>query len=191
MPKFNDVMERVEAECTERHIPMLGRDKAIFLADLVTSKRPSLVVECGSAIGYSGLWIADRLRAIDSGCLLTVEVDAGRVSEARANYEAAELSGWVDIRDGDAQRVLSTIEEEVDFLFLDNNFGNYLPCYRAIEDQLVDGATILADNVGIGENEMRDYLDHVRANFESETHWFEVGLPWVDRDAMEVSIYTR
>lgn len=142
-----------------------------------------------SAIGYSGLWIADRLRTIGSGCLLTVEVDADRVTEARSNYEAAELTGWIDSRVGDAREVLATVEEDVDLLFLDNNYSNYMPCFRAVENRLTDGATILADNVGIGEDGMRDYLDHVRSSFVSETHWFEVGLPWVSRDAMEVSIY--
>ncbi len=191
MPTFTEVMERVETECTERHVPMLGRDKAVFLADLIEKANPVLVVECGSAIGYSGLWIADRLRSIGQGCLLTVEVDKGRATEARANYEAAELTGWIDSRVGDAEQMLARLEEEVDFLFLDNNFGNYMPCFRAIENRLVDGATIVADNVGIGESSMRDYLDHVRSSFESETHWFDVGLPWVDRDAMEVSVFRR
>lgn len=57
MGTFNEVMERVEAECTESHIPMLGRDKAVFLADLVEKVRPTLVVECGlpSAIPDCGL----------------------------------------------------------------------------------------------------------------------------------------
>ena len=191
MSSFNEVFERVEAECTESHIPMLGRDKAVFLADLVEKVRPTLVVECGSAIGYSGLWIADRLRTIGSGCLLTVEVDADRVTEARSNYEAAELTGWIDSRVGDAREVLATVEEDVDLLFLDNGYGSYFLCFQAIESRLVDGATVVADNVGIGENGMRDYLDHVRSQYESETHWFEVDLPWVQRDAMEVSIYNK
>jgi hypothetical protein len=52
-----------------------------------------------------------------------------------------------------------------------------------------DGAILLADNVGIGANQMVDYLDFVRSNFESQTEWFEIDLPWVKQDAMEISIY--
>ena len=37
----------------------------------------------------------------------------------------------------------------------------------------------------------QDYLEHVRTNFKSETHWFDINLPWVKKDAIEVSIYRR
>jgi hypothetical protein len=43
--------------------------------------------------------------------------------------------------------------------------------------------------VGIGEAEMLDYLEFVRANFETRTKWFDIDLPWVKKDAMEVSVY--
>ena len=77
------------------------------------------------------------------------------------------------------------------FLLLDNNYSNYFPCFRAIESRLTDGATVVADNVGIGAAGMADYLNHVRSHYESRTHWFETDLPWVKRDAMEVTIYRK
>jgi len=54
---------------------------------------------------------------------------------------------------------------------------------------LTNPATVVADNVGIGAESMADYLEHVRARYESETHWFDIDLPWVKQDAIEVSIY--
>ena len=41
-------------------------------------------------------------------------------------------------------------------------FDNYYPCFKAIEPQLANPATILADNVGIGADAMANYLEHVR-----------------------------
>ena len=87
--------------------------------------------------------------------------------------------------------MLETIREPVDFLLLDNNYSNYFPCFRAIESQLTDRATVVADNVGIGAAGMADYLNHVRSHYESRPHWFETDLPWVKRDAMEVTIYRK
>ena len=43
--------------------------------------------------------------------------------------------------------------------------------------------------MGIGQEEMLDYLEFVRANFETRTEWFDIDLPWVKKDAMEVSVY--
>ena len=191
MTVFDQVLQEVDERCREQHIPMLGAEKAAFLADLVQKTGPNLIVECGTAIGYSGLWMADVLKSASKGRLITVEIDTGRACEARENFRHANVQDLIDSRIGDATEVLMTIQEPVDFLLLDNNYNNYFPCFRAIESQLTDGATVVADNVGIGAAGMADYLNHVRSHYESRTHWFETDLPWVKRDAMEVSIYRK
>ena len=186
---FDQVLQEVEAQCKAERIPMLGEEKAKFIAACVEEAKPSLIVECGTAIGYSGLWMLRVLRAAGTGRLITIEIDADRATQARANFESAGMADLVDSRIGDAQEVLKSIQDPVDFLLLDNNFSNYFPCFQAIESRLTDPATIVADNVGIGADSMADYLEHVRERYESETHWFDIDLPWVKQDAIEVSIY--
>ena len=186
---FDQVLQAVEAQCKEERIPMLGEEKAKFLAACVEKAKPSLIVECGTAIGYSGLWMLRVLKATGTGRLITIEIDADRAAQARANFERAGMADLVDSRIGDAQEVLKSIQVPVDFLLLDNNFNNYFPCFQSIESQLTNPATVVADNVGIGAESMADYLAHVRERYESETHWFDIDLPWVKQDAIEVSIY--
>ncbi len=190
---FDQVLHEVEVQCREERIPMLGPEKAEFVANCIEKARPSLIVECGTAIGYSGLWILRVLKTIGSGRLITVEIDSKRAEQARSNFEQAGVADLVDSRIGDAEEVLRSIEveDQVDFLILDNNFDNYFPCFKAIEPKLTDPATVLADNVGIGADAMADYLDHVRTQYDSETHWFDIDLPWVKQDAIEVSVYRR
>ncbi len=189
MTRFDEVLQEVENRCREQRFPMLGREKAEFLGRLVFKTQPSLIVECGTAIGYSGLWMASRLSAAGKGRIITLEIDPDRADEARENFTRAGVGDLVDSRQGDAKELLKAIHEPVDFLLLDNGYTNYFPCFRAIESRLVNGATVVADNVGIGAEAMADYLDHVRARSQSETHWFDVDLPWVKRDAMEVTVY--
>jgi predicted O-methyltransferase YrrM len=191
MTVFDQVLQEVDEQCREQHIPMLGSEKAEFLADLVQKAGPNLIVECGTAIGYSGLWLTAALKLAGKGKVITVEIDTGRAHEAQENFRRANVADLIDSRIGDAAVVLRTIHAPVDFLLLDNNYSNYFPCFQAIEPQLTDGTTIVADNVGIGAAGMADYLDHVRSQHESQTHWFETDLPWVKRDAMEVSIYRK
>ena len=191
MTVFDQVLQEVDERCREQHIPMLGSEKAEFLADLVQKAEPNLIVECGTAIGYSGLWMVAALKSADKGRLITVEIDTGRANDAQENFRRANVNDLIDSRIGDATEVLKTIREPVDFVLLDNNYSNYFPCFRAIESQLTDGATVVADNVGIGAAGMADYLNHVRSHYESRTHWFETDLPWVKRDAMEVTIYRK
>ena len=197
---FEQVLADVEDQCRAERVPMLGPAKAQLLANCVEKAKPSLIVECGTAIGYSGLWILRVLKTLGGGRLITVEIDENNAQRARGHFEKAGVSNLVDSRIGDAAEVLKTIEDPVDFLFLDNNKDGYFACFKAIESRLTDPATIVADNVGRAE-QMSDYLDHVRSNYESETHWFE---SWRRRrgsgnenqrerrrDGMEVTIYRR
>ena len=66
------MIDRVERECRERPVYMIGSAKAKRLAELVRQKRPKRVVECGTAIGYSGLWIASQLETVGAGKLITI-----------------------------------------------------------------------------------------------------------------------
>jgi predicted O-methyltransferase YrrM len=191
MTLLSHVLKEVDRRCREQHIPMLGGEKAEFLAALVEKAQPLLIVECGTAIGYSGLWMVAKLKAASKGRLITVEINAERAHEARENFARAGVSDLVDSRSGDATEVLKTIHEPVKFLLLDNSYSNYFPCFRAIESRLTDGAVVVADNVGIGAEGMADYLAHVRSRYESQTHWFDIDLPWVKRDAMEVTVYRK
>ncbi|MGQ9632295.1 MAG: O-methyltransferase [bacterium] len=191
MDKIESIIIEVERDCRMRGIPLLGPHKARFLAEQVRRTRPRVAVECGTAIGYSGLWILKAMRDSGGGRLLTFEIDPRRAKEAKRNFARAEVDDMVEIRVGDARNLLGYVKDSVDFLFLDNNYPNYLPCFRAIEPRLRDGAIVVADNAGIGGWGMRDYLNLVRSRYKSTLHWFEIDLPWGNRDAMEVTIFSR
>lgn len=198
---LEQIIKEVEEECRAELVPMLGPDKAKLLASSIEKAKPSLIVECGTAIGYSGLWICRVLKSIGSGKLITVEIEEANAQRAQANFEKAGVAHLVDSRIGDAAEVLKTIEDPVDFLFLDNNKDGYFACFQAIESRLTNSATIVADNVS-RVDQMADYLEHVRTNYESETHWFE---SWRRRsgstdgenqrerrrDGMEVTVFSR
>ena len=196
---FDKVLEEVEEQCRQERIPMLGPEKAKLLASCVEKAKPSLIVECGTAIGYSGLWMLRVLKSLGAGRLITVEINADSAHRARENFQRAGMADLVDSRIGDAAEVLKTVQDPVDFLFLDNNKDGYFACFQAIESRLTTPATIVADNVGRAD-QMADYLEHVRSNYESETHWFEsrrrrrggndgAAQRQRRRDGMEVSIY--
>jgi predicted O-methyltransferase YrrM len=183
------VIDELDKLCRERTIFMIGPEKARRLAELVREKKPLYAVECGTAIGYSALWIARELRAAGRGRLVTIELDPRRAAEARGHLQRAGLEDIVEVRAGDAREVLKELAPGIDFLFLDCNFENYAPCLRAAEPKLAEGALLVADNAGAGAAAMADYLAEVRARHQSRTEWFDIDLPWGKRDAMEISIF--
>ncbi len=188
---FLDVIAEVDAECRRRDIRMIGPEKAARLVHLVEQHKPKRIVEVGTAIGYSGLWITSMLRMLGDGRLITIDLDADRAAEAGRNFRRLGVENLVTQLIGDARELVKPIEGPVDFLFLDGGFENYYPCFQGIERRLKDGALLVADNAGIGAEQMADYLLHVRERFDSRTEWFDVDLPWNQRDAMEVSIFRR
>jgi len=191
-PAENDpvqpVIDEVEKACLDGPVYMIGRKKAQRLAELVRRAKPELVVECGTAIGYSGLWIARELKAAGKGHLITIELSAARAKQAEANFRKAGLEKLVTVKVGDAKKVAKGLGGPIDFLFVDCGYSNYYPILLSLESKLGSGATVVADNVGIGAGGMADYLKHVRSKYASRTEWFDIDLPWAKRDAMEVSV---
>jgi predicted O-methyltransferase YrrM len=186
--RLAETLAEIDAECRKRSIPMLGAEKASRLTELVQEACPSLAVEVGTAIGYSALWIADALREIGSGRLVTIELDKERAAEAGRYFQLAGLAGWIAQLIGDAREEIGHVQGPIDLLFLDGGFKNYYPCLMRGKHLLRDGSLIVADNAGIGAAEMTDYLGYVRSHYKSHTEWFETDLPWNPRDAMEISI---
>lgn len=84
---FDKVLEEVEEQCRAERIPMLGPEKAKLLASYVEKAKPSVIVECGTAIGYSGLWMLRTLKNLGAGRLITVEINADSAQRARENFE--------------------------------------------------------------------------------------------------------
>lgn len=185
------VIEQVEQACRRGPVFMIGPTKARRLAELVREAKPKVVLEGGTALGYSGLWIARELKNLGRGKLITMEISPERAKEAQENFRRAGLAEYVEVRVGDAKELAQKVEGPIDFAFIDCGYSNYLPIFKTIEAKLAPGATVVADNVGIGAGGMKDYLDAVRTKYDSRTEWFDLDLPWAKRDAMEVTTIRR
>jgi predicted O-methyltransferase YrrM len=79
-----------------------------FLRTLVMTIKPSLVVETGTFMGVSTLWIAEALRLNGFGRIITCEQDAKLYQAARQKFDASELCGLIELRNE------SSLEMEVD-----------------------------------------------------------------------------
>ena len=190
--KVQTVIDRVEKDCIDRTVYMIGHKKAERLAELVRQAKPRKVLECGTAIGYSGLWIARELKAAGKGGkLVSIEIDPKRAEEARRNFRNAGLEEFVTVKVGNAREVVKQVDGPIDLAFIDCGYSNYLPILKTIEDKLRPGATVVADNVGIGSGGLTGYMEYVRSKYKTRTEWFELELPWAKRDAMEVTLIPK
>lgn len=133
--------------------PAFGR----FLYAVARARGATRIVEFGTSMGLSTIYLAAALRDNGGGYLIGSELEPSKVARARANLEAAGLADLVEIREGDALDTLWDVGDEVDLLLVDGAFSLYLPVLRLVEPRLRPGAVIL------GENAFEpDYLAYVR-----------------------------
>lgn len=134
--------------------PAYGR----FLYAIARARRATRIVEFGTSMGISTIYLAAALRDNGGGRLIGSEIEPTKVTRARAHLEAAGLADLVEIREGDALDTLKDVGGDVDVLSIDGAFSLYLPVLKLIEPRLSPGAAILGENAFA-----QDYLDYVRA----------------------------
>lgn len=115
------------------------------------------IVEFGTSMGISTIYLAAALRDNGGGKLIGSELEPAKAARARSNLEVAGLADLVEIREGDALDTLRNVGGEVDLLLLDGAFSLYLPALRLVEPFLTQGAAILGENAFDPA-----YLDYVR-----------------------------
>lgn len=121
-------------------------DYGRFLYAIARACKATRIVEFGTSMGISAIYLAAALRDNGGGHLVGSEMEAAKVVRARANLEAAGLADLVDIRAGDALETLKDVGGEVDLLLVDGAFSLYLPVLRLVEPRLKTGAVVLGEN---------------------------------------------
>src|SRR5258708_30847350 len=96
-----------------------------MLRVLATAISATRILEIGTAIGYSGIWMGRALPP--DGMLLTMEIDAKRAQEARENFARAGLSDRVSVMVGDSQKLVSKVAGPFDLIFQDGDKRLYVP----------------------------------------------------------------
>ena len=76
------------------------------------------VVEIGTSIGYSGIWLCLGLEKTGSK-LTTFEIDQARADRARENFKRAAMDNRVTIMLGDAHEEVKKLKQPIDLVFLD------------------------------------------------------------------------
>jgi predicted O-methyltransferase YrrM len=104
------------------------------------------IVEFGTSMGISTIYLATALRDNGGGHLISTELQPSKVERARANLKSAGLDDLVEIREGDALETLVDLEDDVDLLLIDGAMTLYLPVLKLIEPRLKSGAVILGEN---------------------------------------------
>ncbi len=197
MDKFvSKVMKELEFEAETYNIPIIRESERQLLFKTVYENKPKRILEIGTAIGFSALLMAT---ANDDAIIDTVEKDTKRFERAKKAIEDANMTERINCISGDADKVISELSGNYDFVYLDGPKGQYLNHLKKIEKILSEKAVIVADNVlfkGLVKSveypphryrtivvRLREYLEYV--NREYSTIIYEEG------DGMAISFRNK
>ena len=139
------VLREIQRDGEEKGLPLVDAEVGALLRVLATGAGATRILEIGTAIGYSGIWLAGALPA--NGMLLTMEVDESRARIARQNFLRAGLAERVNVMVGDASRMLAKVAGPFDVIFQDGDKPQYSPMLDRLVGLLRPGGLLITDNV--------------------------------------------
>ncbi len=144
-PPRDPLLEKMEEYADSHGVPIIGPLVGRFLYNLARASHSRRVLEIGTAIGYSGIWLG-RAVAPERGSVTTIDRDPERVKIAGRNIAEAGLDRTVKVIEGDALEVLPTLKEEYDLVFLDSDKTVYPEAFKLSVGLLRKGGLFVADN---------------------------------------------
>ena len=135
----------VDAEGRGQGLPLVYPDTGALLHSLTLACGAKRILEIGTAIGYSTLWMATALPL--DGSVITLEYDAARAARAREHFAAAGYGDRINVIVGDATRYLPKVSGPFDLIFQDSDKKLYEPMLDRLHELLRPGGLLVADNI--------------------------------------------
>jgi predicted O-methyltransferase YrrM len=139
------VLADIARDNVRRGLPLVDAEVGALLRTLAVAVDATRILEIGTAIGYSGIWLAGALPP--GGMLLTIEMSEDRAREARENVARAGLADRVSVIVGDAQLKLAKLAGPFDLIFQDGDKQLYTPMLDRLVALLRPRGLLVTDNV--------------------------------------------
>ena len=139
------VLDAIEQEALDSYVPIIRKSMQSFLKLLLAMKKPKRILEVGTAVGFSSIFMAEYNPVPCE--IVTIENYEKRVPIARENFKRAGKEQQITLIEGDATEVLKTLEEPFDLIFMDAAKGQYIHFLPDILRLLKTGGTLVSDNV--------------------------------------------
>ena len=186
----SDKLEKIYEEAVEHEVPVIRPDARDLIRFLLTVKKPARILEIGTAVGYSALFMAEvqRKNGIEPD-IITMELDDDRYQTACANVKSIGENG-ITLLKGDAAGLLEDMcienTDSFDFVFIDAAKAQYPVYFEKVMKLINPGGFIVTDNILESgkvleshflvekrdrtiHDKLREYLDKLRNDERLET----------------------
>ena len=145
-PERPAFMLEMEKYAVDNYVSIIPPEVAQFLTFLVRLRQARKVLEIGTAIAYSTIWLAWAVAPWD-GHVTTIEINDRRVEAALKNIREAKLEERITLLQGHAIDIIPDLQDTYDFIFIDAAKGQYQWFFEELYPRLEPGGLLVADNV--------------------------------------------
>lgn len=139
------LLEQIQETGRAQRLPLVDAETGALLRVLAAAIGARRILEIGTSIGYSGIWLARAMPP--DGMLISIEVDPSLAAAARANFARSDVAGRAHVMVGDAARVLHKLAGPFDFIFQDADKLQYDSLHDRLVALLRPGGILAIDNV--------------------------------------------
>ena len=139
------LIAEMEQYAKEHKVPILSRQAADFLEQIVLLINPKRVLEIGTAIAYSTIRVAKILKK--KSVIHSIEMSEDNAAIARENIEKAGLGNKIDLKIGNALTIMPQLQKKYDLIFLDADKEDYKRLFDYSMILLKSGGVIFIDNL--------------------------------------------
>jgi predicted O-methyltransferase YrrM len=141
----DQVLQDIAQAGASANLPLVDAEVGALLRVLALAVKATRILEIGTAIGYSGIWLAGVLPP--GGMLLTLEAKPDRAKQARDNFARAGLADRANVIVGDAGLLVAKVAGPFDLIFQDGNKIQYATMLDRLVELLRPGGLLVTDNV--------------------------------------------
>ncbi len=145
-PERPEYMMKMEKYAEENYVSIIPPEVAQFLTTLIHLSQARDVLEIGTAIAYSTIWLAWAV-APREGHITTIEINERRAAAAAENIRQAGLEDKITLLKGHAVDIVPHLKDDYDFIFIDAAKGQYGWFFGELYPRLKPGGLLVSDNV--------------------------------------------
>lgn len=141
----SELVTRIEREARREEVPIVRTETKELLKVLVCMKKPQRLLEVGTAVGFSAIYMSQYLP--EGGKITTIEKYEPRIQQAKVNFEQAKVEDKITLLEGDAAEILKELQETFDMIFMDAAKGQYIHFLPDVIRLLAPDGVLISDNV--------------------------------------------
>lgn len=144
-PMCSGQLGEIQKKAIDENVPIIPPEVANLLAVILQIKKPSSILEIGTAIAFSSSFMSQYIK--EDGTITTIERFDVMKKQAIENIKKLGLENKINMIEGDAAKILPTLKGPYDIIFMDAakaQYNTFLPeCIRL----LPVGGILIADDV--------------------------------------------